>query len=270
MPKKFIVIKTPQKIKKPKIIGLMILRNEALILKDSLDAMGKIVDGIIVLDDASTDNSVDICLKHPKVLNVVLNTDWVSGLKGERYVQESIHRQKILEIGRRYRPTWFLYLDADERVDGAVREYLLSNSKNKTIAGVSLRLYDAYMTKRDQTAYKNGSLYNFRQNFGPEYREIIMIWKNSRKVFFKTDEMSREPSGIPEKDVAKRFLVQHYGKAISQEQWENTCDFYIKYFPIYAEKWAARKGKSIHTKSDFGAKLMTWEEIKAHGGTKLI
>lgn len=43
----FICINTVNKIKKINIIGLMIIRNESLVLQDSLDSMGQIVDGIL-------------------------------------------------------------------------------------------------------------------------------------------------------------------------------------------------------------------------------
>lgn len=266
---KFIVIQTPNRIKKPKIIGLIILRNESLVLQDTLDSMAQIVDGIVVLDDASTDNSVDICLKHPSVLNVVLNTEWISGLKGERYIQESIHRQKILEVGRRYHPKWFLYMDADERIDGDIREYMLNNMSNKKVKGIRLALYDAYITKDDKAPYIEGALFGFRKWFGQERRDIMMAWKDSSSVNFKVSEMARVPSGVNEEDIVDIFFVQHYGKSLSIDHWEETCNFYVKYFPMFAEKWAERKGKAVHRVSDFGTELLGWEDIKQGEGIKI-
>ena len=48
---------------KYKIIGLIRIRNESLILKDTLDHFSKFVDGIIIFDDHSFDNSVSIAKK---------------------------------------------------------------------------------------------------------------------------------------------------------------------------------------------------------------
>lgn len=266
----FICINTANKIKKINIIGLMIIRNESLILQDSLDSMSKIVDAIIVLDDASTDNSVYICLKHPKVLSVVINKKWINDASGKRYIQESIHRQKILQLGRIYKPKWFLYMDADERIDGDIRNYMIKNINNKKVRGIRLGLFDAYMTKDDFEPYKSGKeLYNLRKNFGQERRDILMAWKNNKNVNFKTSEMCRVPVGVPEENTVDMFYVQHYGKALSIDHWEETCDFYVKYFPIFAEKWGARKGKSIHIKSDFDTELMSWSQVKKTGGIKI-
>lgn len=60
--------------------------------------------------------------------------------------------------------------------------------------------------------------------------------------------------------------VRHYGKAISVEEWEKTCDYYGKHFPQYSEKWEKRKGKAVHNGvSDFGNKLISWKEKEQKG-----
>jgi hypothetical protein len=79
----------------------------------------------------------------------------------------------------------------------------------------------------------------------------------------------REPMGITGKIETKGW-VKHYGKAISVEEWEKTCDYYIKYrgarsIPMFTAKWKQRKGKAVHTKSDFGRRLITWEERHGKG-----
>ena len=103
--------------------------------------------------------------------------------------------------------------------------------------------------------------------FGRERRDILMAWKNTESATFKTKADMREPDGIDLAKVETRFYVQHYGKAISEDQWEETCDYYVKHFPGYAKKWEARKGKAVHDKySDFGTELMTWNEVKKDGG----
>jgi glycosyltransferase involved in cell wall biosynthesis len=65
--------------------------------------------------------------------------------------------------------------------------------------------------------------------------------------------------------IAASGFVKHYGKAISIQQWEDTCNYYSTYFPAYAAKWNARRGKAIHTRSDFGYELIRWEEKESKG-----
>ncbi|MEX1060288.1 MAG: hypothetical protein WED13_04645, partial [Methyloceanibacter sp.] len=49
------------------LVGMTRIRNEVLILPDTLDYLGKHVDAIVAYDDASTDATVDTLRAHPKV-----------------------------------------------------------------------------------------------------------------------------------------------------------------------------------------------------------
>jgi hypothetical protein len=60
--------------------------------------------------------------------------------------------------------------------------------------------------------------------------------------------------------VKTALYCQHYGKSLSVAHWEETCDYYIRHFPFetYGKKWTERKGKGVHTESDFGRPLYAW------------
>ena len=71
---------------------------------------------------------------------------------------------------------------------------------------------------------------------------------------------------IPKRSkVLRAGYVKHYGKAISVEEWEKTCDYYAEWPEPYGSKWAARRGKAIHTESDFGRPLILWEDKDRFG-----
>lgn len=240
---------------KNKIIGLTRIRNEELIIKDTLDELSKFVDGIIVYNDCSTDKTYEICISHPKVIKVINGKKWRD--KG-RELEETRNRKILLDEAKKYKPKWLIYIDADERLEGNIRKFLLSK-ESENVDGIKIRLFDAYITINDKKEYKSGRLWNFRRYFGPEYRDILMIWKNKPKVdFFGIDAREPKISG----NIITKFYCQHYGKSISIEQWEKTCDYYINYFPMYSDKWKTRKGKAIHKISDFKYKLDNWKNVK--------
>ena len=54
----------------PKIIGLMQVRNEATIIEQTLRILALYTDSIIVLDDASDDETVDVVKKLAQELNI--------------------------------------------------------------------------------------------------------------------------------------------------------------------------------------------------------
>lgn len=88
-----------------------------------------------------------------------------------------------------------------------------------------------------------------------------MIWRaNSHAKYIYPD--SREPARINSKNTIINFWCQHYGKAVSIQQWEDTCTYYSENFPMYADKWKARMGKAVHKTSDFNTPLYSWSEAK--------
>jgi len=239
---------------KIRIVGLIRMRNEELILEDTLNSFSDIVDGIIVYDDASTDSSVEIAKKHPNVIEIIENEKW----KKNRAEEETRHRQTLLDCAKKYKPEWIFYSDCDERFEGDIRDFLVSKNSNE-VDGIRISLFDAYITENDKKQYESGKLYDFRKYFGPEKRDILMIWRNLPEVKFEGLD-KREP--VVKGTIVTRFYCQHYGKSLSVEHWEQTCDYYANSFPKYADKWKKRKGKAIHDSSDFNRKLESWEDVK--------
>jgi hypothetical protein len=58
------------------LVGITRLRNEALILGDTLEYVGQSVDAIIAYDDASTDQTLELLCGHPKIALIVVNEAW--------------------------------------------------------------------------------------------------------------------------------------------------------------------------------------------------
>ena len=67
---------------KHELVAVTRIRNEALILPDTLDYLGKHVDAIIAYDDASTDETVDMLREHPKVALIIANDAWEQDIDG--------------------------------------------------------------------------------------------------------------------------------------------------------------------------------------------
>lgn len=239
------------------LIGITRVRNESLVLSDTLNYIGDHVDAIVAYDDASTDDTSNILQDHPKVALIIKNSLWESDTVA-RLSAETRHRGLLLQIARsKLNFDWSLCFDADERVIGNLRGFLESPSAKKC-NGIRIRLFDAYMTSDDHAPFlQQQNLLDFRQFFGPERRDILMLWRNLPHVRYAGLD-AREPTGVDQ--VITNFYCQHYGKAISTEQWEETCDYYVKYFPFetYGQKWLARKGNAIHTQSDFSRPLFHW------------
>lgn len=231
-----------------KVVGITKVRNESLIIQDTLDHFAEICDALTVYDDASTDETPDICEDHPAVVEVIRGSVW----NPNRYDAEWQTRQRALAAALRHAPDWILCFDADERVE--------MPQGWQAHRGVRMKLFDFYITEEDKALP-----YTERRWMGPEYREILMAYRvfPGMRFQFKDQREMRLPT---QNGVLRAGYVKHYGKAISAEQWEETCDYYARHFPEpYRTKWANRKGKAVHTESDWGHPLITWGEKAAKG-----
>ena len=245
--------------KKHLIVGMTRIRNEALILPDTLDYLATQVDAIVAYDDASTDDTVDILRKHPKVALIVANQSWEKDVAA-RKLAEGRHRGLLLDMARSELPhDWMFCFDPDERVTGDLPSFVASLEADASDA-VRVQLFDAYMTPEDCAPYAPDlPLLHFRKFYGPEQRDILMLWRNRPEIHF-AEGHGRTPGGMER--VKIDLHCQHYGKSLSVDHWEETCDYYIRHFPFetYGKKWTERKGQAIHTESDFKRPLYEWGE----------
>lgn len=239
------------------LVAITRVRNEGLLLADTLDHVAQFADAIILYDDASDDDTFDIAMNHPIVAAVVRNKRWKPGVDA-RLRSETRHRGLLVNIVQQFSaPNWLFCFDADERYVGPIREFVCG-APAPDIDGVRVRLFDAYMTKADAAPITRGqALMDFRRSFGPEYRDILMLWRNKSTSRYHGSD-AREPAIEGRSEVM--FYCQHYGKSLSIDQWEATCRYYIDNFPYepYGRKWSARIGGAIHEKSDFGRPLRAW------------
>jgi len=242
-----------------RLVAMTRMRNEALILPDTLDYLAGQVDAIVAYDDASTDETVEILRSHPKVALIVANQSWEADVVA-RKAAEARHRGLLLDMARRQLPhDWMFCFDPDERVTGDMRGFVAGLGEAECDA-VRVKLFDAYMTPEDHAPYTaDQTLLDFRRFYGPEQRDILMLWRNRPEIGFAEGD-GRTPRCMT--CVKTDLTCQHYGKSLSVAHWEETCDYYIRHFPFetYGKKWEARKGQGIHTESDFKRPLYAWGE----------
>lgn len=92
-----------------KIVGLVPVRNEARFIANCLKTLSQYTDAIVVLDDASYDNTLEIVesLKDEcKIEKIISKKEWKKNESGDRLA--------LLQAGRDIGGTHFIAMDADE------------------------------------------------------------------------------------------------------------------------------------------------------------
>ena len=133
---------------KPKIIGLMQVRNEAPIIEQALRGLAVYTDEIIVLDDASDDDTpaiVQTLAKELHITEIIQET-----LSGWTHRTEIENRQKLLDTGRAHGGTHFIELDADEiftalcAKDNWLRKQILALEKGQILHLPIINLWKSF------------------------------------------------------------------------------------------------------------------------------
>lgn len=226
------------------IAGITRVRNESLIIADTLTHYLQWCDRIYLYDDCSEDETAAIAEGFDRV-EVVMGDYW----RPNRRPEETRHRKMMLDLASRHE--WALCFDADERLVGELPDM--------TADGYTFRLFDGYLTASTPD-HTEGPLIDAPRMWGPEYRDILMLFRTAHAEY--VGDGNRCPRLRGRIDRAP-MLVKHYGKCISRQQWEDTCAYYTgpSWTPKYRDKWEARKGKAEHTESDFGRPLYSWDEL---------
>lgn len=152
------------------IIGMMLVKNEAdRYLRKVLEQMFQICDKIIILDDCSTDNTMDICLEY---------TPYVYGSdKSEWATNEVSQRKRLWDITRAFAKDgdWILCLDADETMTHVndIKKVIEIADINQ-VKAISFKLYDMWNDKEyrdDQywTAHQRDWVFMVRYDVNNEY-----------------------------------------------------------------------------------------------------
>jgi glycosyltransferase involved in cell wall biosynthesis len=140
----------PTQKKDSRIVGLMAFRNEAAILAPCLRAMAEYTDAIVVLNDASDDDSLAIVQSLAKECNIERIIDkkiWIRDERGDK--------NALLYAGREIGGTHFILLDADEMFTAPcaqgnwLRKYILTLQPGQVMRFPMMNLWDGTDFYRD-------------------------------------------------------------------------------------------------------------------------
>jgi glycosyltransferase involved in cell wall biosynthesis len=149
------------------LLVLLQARNEQRFLPGWLANVADIVDGIVALDDGSDDATAEILSAHPKVIELIRKP--YTGQWDERG-----NHMALIKAGRRHGASWFLCIDADERVELPFGPKVADLIVREDVDAYSLRLRELWGDRRH---YRTDGIWGskaryrlFRNN--PEHRKF--------------------------------------------------------------------------------------------------
>ncbi len=103
--------------RRPRLLALVAFRDEERFLPGLLENLEPQVDGLIALDDGSSDSSTELLRDHPLVVEVLRVPP---GTQAE--LEDGKNHRALVEASWRHGPDWLLGVDADERVERDFRD----------------------------------------------------------------------------------------------------------------------------------------------------
>ncbi|WP_242872345.1 glycosyltransferase, partial [Clostridium coskatii] len=147
------------KDKKNKITLAMLIRNESgKFLERVLTHAAKYVDNVVILDDASEDNSVEICKKIFENMTLTLVQN-----KKHGFNNEVILRKQLWEITASTNPDWILFLDADEIFEDRICKVIRELINQPNFDYYAFRLYDMW----DENHYREDFYWKSHKYYRP-------------------------------------------------------------------------------------------------------
>jgi hypothetical protein len=141
-----------------RLLALLQARDEEAALPGWLANVAPWVDGILALDDGSTDRTAEILRAHPKLVELIQRppgTPW----------SERANQVALVEAGRRHGASWFACLDADERVEKPFAEgarELIGAAEERGVSLLGLHLRELW---GDRGHFRSDGLWNQKTVF---------------------------------------------------------------------------------------------------------
>lgn len=207
-----------------KISVVIIAKNEAHIIANTIKSVRPISDDIVIVDNGSTDNTISICKK----LNAhVIETNW------EGY---GITKNKGIKAAKN---DWILSLDADEALDEELQKTLLAKDLNNEQEVVEFKFKNFYCNKwirfgewgydrhirlfnRTQVTWNNVAVHENLQ-----FPETVKVTRLKGNILHFTVQDPQEYS----------FKTDHYARMNAKKYFEQgkTPSFFKLYFsPLFA------------------------------------
>ncbi|MGE7622800.1 glycosyltransferase [Viridibacillus sp. NPDC096237] len=231
---------------KPKLTLSMVVKNESgRYLKKALEAHRKFIDEAVIIDDASTDDSVAVCLEVLKDIPIRMVQNEESKFGNEVELRKQQWEETIST-----NPDWILNLDADEIFEDKFADEVHKLLEQDEFDLYSFRLYDFWnLTHYREDEYWQAHLY---------YRPFLLRYRKDFDYTWKDtpQHCGRYPQNIFDlPNSISQLRLKHLGWVNEQERLQKferykTLDPGAKYGDI-------RQYTSI---LDGNPQLIEWQE----------
>jgi glycosyltransferase involved in cell wall biosynthesis len=188
----------------------MVMKNEASrYLRQMLESAKTYITDAVIIDDGSSDNSVEICREVLKDIPLVLIRNEQS-----KFNNEIDLRMQQWKATTATNPDWIVILDADEVFEPDFANHVNLLISNDTVDAYYFRLYDFW----DEQHYRQDTYWNAHETYRPfliRHRpDFPQQWSNKQ-----AQHCGRVPTTVHKLvGATTRLRVKHYGWAKEEDR----------------------------------------------------
>lgn len=231
---------------KPTLTLSMIVKNEGnRYLRRVLESAREYIDNAVIIDDASTDNTVEICKELLKDIPLTLIKNEESKFSNETELRKQQWTETI-----KTDPDWILFLDADEIFEDNFKNHVKELMINYDVDSYMFRLYDLW----DEEHYRDDQLWCAHNLY-----RIFMI-RYQKNFEYKFNETAQHCGRLPYNAGELQYFLsnlrlKHYGWAREEDRIEK----YNRYLELDPD---GKFGSLEQYQSilDTDVNLIKWEE----------
>ncbi len=183
-----------------KLVAILRIKDQILTIDDCFSKLSALVDEIVVVDNGSTDGTLEAYKKYPKVIRVLETTGFDEG------------RDKIMahEEAKKRNPDWILWIDGDEVFENHLTREILDGYMNSKYNRITFRMCNFWLSNT-QCRY-DGEYYLYTLH--PQRS----MWRNVDSAYFKNLVIHNgDIQGVSGPSYISPYRIKHYGYVYKQK-----------------------------------------------------
>ena len=180
-----------------KIVAILRTKNSLFVLDECLTKLSSLVDEIIILDNGSTDGTLDVVKKFPKVVQIIFNDD-------TNNFHEGRDMNLLLTEAKKRNPDWITMAWPDEVFEKHLTRNIIDGYMHSRYNCVNFRMCHFWLSMR----YCRYDRRWLKYTLAPQRQ----MWRNLSEAYF--NDVVIHPGmirGINSKIYVSPFRIKHYG-----------------------------------------------------------
>lgn len=203
-----------------KLVAILRARNNIRTIGLCLQRLSDLTDEIIVVDNNSTDGTLEIYKRFPKIVTILHSKDYHEG------------RDKIMLLAeaKKRNPDWILLIDHDEVFEKHLTRKIMERYMHSNYDFVLFRICNYWLNERDCRYDGYWFLYTLRAQ--------RQMWRNVPGTYFPDIKIHAGlVRGIGPRRYVSPYRLKHYGYSFLPEV-RAKYDFYKTLDPDYKDNYA--------------------------------